>query len=135
VNFDAGGLSILLADSDAYLAEVSAKFLGALGARVTVVTDGGLVGRELERSTFSALVASTNLSRTSGLEVCKQARASMPAIPIVVTGTGTPNERVLALLAGADDYVRRPYSSRDLVERIHVILRRRRSAYPLISSR
>jgi DNA-binding response OmpR family regulator len=126
---------MLLADSDAYLAEVSAKFLGAHGVRVNLVADGTLVARELERTSYACLVLSTNLARCSGLEVCKQARASHPTLPIVVSGSGTANERVLALLAGADDYVRRPYSSRDLIERILIIIRRRRSAFPLISSR
>ncbi len=128
------GFTMVLADSDAYLAEVSAKFLGAHGVRVTVMTDGALVMRELERSSYSALVVSTNLTRVAGLDLCKQVRAAMPAMPIVVTGTGSANERVLALLAGADDYLRRPYSSRELIERITAILRRRRSAYPAIVS-
>lgn len=127
------GFTIVLADSDAYLADVSAKFLGAHGVRVKVINDGSLVVRELERTSYSALVAATNLTRCSGLEVCKQARAILPGLPIVVTGTGGANERVLALLAGADDYLRRPYSSRDLIERIVSILRRRRSAIPVIS--
>ncbi len=129
------GFSMVLADSDAYLAEVSSKFLGAHGVRVTVINDGSLVAREMERRSYSCLVLAAELKPTSGLDVCKQLRAFMPALPIVVTGGGTANERVLALLAGADDYLRRPHSSRDLIERIVAILRRRRSAYPLISSR
>jgi DNA-binding response OmpR family regulator len=132
---DAGGLSMVLADSDAYLAEVSAKFLGAHGVRVTLVNDGSVVARELERNAHSCLVVATNLTKSSGLEVCKQVRASFPVLPIIVSGSGASNERVLALLAGADDYVRRPYSSRDLIERIHVIIRRRRSAFPFIAAR
>jgi DNA-binding response OmpR family regulator len=129
------GFTMVLADSDSYLAEVSSKFLGAHGVRVTVVTDSALVARELERGTYSCLVMSAMLQPTNGIDLCKQLRARMPALPIVVTGAGTSNERVLALLAGADDYLRRPHSSRDLIERIVAILRRRRSAYPLISTR
>jgi DNA-binding response OmpR family regulator len=127
--------SMVLADADAYLAEVTAKFLGAHGPRVTVVTDGSLVTRELDRFDYGCLVAATNLSEGTGIDVCKRVRSTQPQIPIVITGTGVANERVLALLAGADDYVRRPYSSRDLIERIATIIRRRRSTYPLFRAR
>jgi len=135
MNVDPRGLTILLAESDPYLADVSVRFLETHGVRTTIVADGTLVARELDRSTYACLVLRSNVARCNGLDVCKQTRASMPTLPIIVIGDGGANERVLSLLAGADDYLRRPYSSRDLIERILVIVRRRRSAFPLISSR
>lgn len=129
------GFTMVLADSDAHVAEVTAKFLGVHGVRVTVVTDGSMVVREIERSaSYSALVIAANLVGAPALEVCEQARVIWSQLAIVVTGADAKDERVRALLAGADDYVRRPYTARDLIERVGTILRRR-SAFPLISAR
>jgi two-component system phosphate regulon response regulator PhoB len=97
------------------------------GFRVTSVTDGSLVLAELRREEPNLLVLDLMLPGMDGLEICRQVRKHdrYAGIPILMlTARSGEADRVVGLELGADDYVTKPFSMRELVARIRALLRR-----------
>ena len=115
---------LLLIEDDARLAEHTAEYLRDHDAEVEVVGDGA---EGLERATsgeHDLVLLDLMLPGLDGLEVCKQLRQRSPIPVIMLTARGDEIDRVVGLELGADDYVPKPFSPRELLARIRAVLRR-----------
>ena len=95
------------------------------GHEVTAVGDG-VAGVEAGlRDPFDVVVLDLMLPRLDGMEVCRRLRAARPGMPILMlTARGSEDDKVRGLMEGADDYVTKPFSARELLARIRVLGRR-----------
>jgi DNA-binding response OmpR family regulator len=117
---------ILVADDDPTVAEVVVRYLEREGFRVEAVADGEVA---LDRALVDPpdlLVLDLMLPGLDGLEVCRQLRALAPVPVIMLTARGDENDRVIGLELGADDYVAKPFSAKELTARVKAVLRRAR---------
>ncbi|MFJ8750129.1 response regulator transcription factor [Streptomyces sp. NPDC102441] len=119
---------VLVVDDDPTVAEVAAGYLERAGYDVERADDGPAA---LER--FAALrpdlvVLDLMLPGMDGFEVCRRMRAQGPVPVIMLTARGDEEDRILGLETGADDYVTKPFSPRELVLRVDSVLRRGRRA-------
>jgi DNA-binding response OmpR family regulator len=115
---------ILVVDDDRTVSDVVARYLEREGHDVTTVADGPAA---IERATASPpdlVILDLMLPGLSGLEVCRQLRAIGPLPVIMLTARGDEGDRVAGLELGADDYVTKPFSPRELVLRVGAVLRR-----------
>jgi DNA-binding response OmpR family regulator len=120
---------VLVVDDDATVRDVVARYLGDAGYRVDVAADGEAALRSAARDRPDAVVLDLMLPGTGGLDVCRALRAghAPPAI-IMLTALGEEDDRIRGLELGADDYVSKPFSPRELVLRVGSVMRR--SALP-----
>jgi DNA-binding response OmpR family regulator len=117
----------LIVDDDVTIRDVVQRYLDRAGYRVRVAGDGEEALREVAERTPDVVVLDLMLPRLSGLEVCRRLRRDGVAVPIVMlTALGEEEDRVLGLELGADDYVTKPFSPRELVLRVASVLRRAR---------
>ena len=116
---------VLVIDDDSTVADVVAAYLERAGMDVDVVADGvaGLAVAKDHRP--DVVLLDLMLPGPDGLEVCRQLRLVHPGLPVImVTARGEEPDRVLGLQIGADDYVTKPFSPRELVLRVQSLLRR-----------
>lgn len=116
---------ILVVEDEESLSEPLAFLLGREGFEVQVVDNGLDAVSEFERAGADLVLLDIMLPGQSGTEVCKQIRASSAVPIIMLTAKDSELDKVLGLELGADDYVTKPYSSRELIARIRAVLRRR----------
>lgn len=96
---------------------------------VTVAGDGQLGLQYLLNETYDLVLLDVMMPRLSGFDVCKQARKSGVVTPIIfLTAKGEEIDKVLGLELGADDYITKPFSIRELVARVKAVLRRTQSS-------
>lgn len=115
---------ILIVEDEAAIAEPLAFLLEQEGYDVTVVDDGERALGAFDSSSADLVLLDLMLPGKSGTEVCRELR-SRSAVPIImVTAKDTEVDKVVGLELGADDYVTKPYSTRELVARIRAVLRR-----------
>ena len=116
---------VLIVDDDPTVAEVIVGYLDRAGMTVASATDGlGAVTTALEWQP-DLVVLDLMLPGIDGLEVCRRLRAHRGDLPIIMlTARGAEEDRVLGLEVGADDYVTKPFSPRELVLRVQSVLRR-----------
>jgi DNA-binding response OmpR family regulator len=116
---------VLVVDDDATVRDVVARYLGDAGYQVDVAADGDTALRAVARSRPDAVVLDLMLPGTNGLDVCRALRAGQapPAI-VMLTALGEEDDRIRGLELGADDYVSKPFSPRELVLRVGSVLRR-----------
>ena len=120
---------VLVVDDDATVRDVVGRYLGEAGYRVDLAADGPSGLRAVRERSPDAVVLDLMLPGMSGLDVCRALRRDDPLLPIVMlTALGEENDRVLGLELGADDYVTKPFSTRELVLRVGSVLRRARPA-------
>src|ERR1700722_17641482 len=121
---------LLIIDDDARLAAMVSDYLGAAG----FVVECRATGREglaaLERSGFDAIVLDVMLPDIDGFEVCRRIRTRAQTPILMLTARGEETDRIVGLEIGADDYLPKPFSPRELQARIRAILRRGRIAEP-----
>jgi len=116
---------ILVIDDDAELRALLLRYLGENGFEVRVAADAQQAERLLGRETFDMMVLDLMLPGEDGLSICKRLRARGEALPIIMlTARGDPVDRIVGLEIGADDYVAKPFSPRELLARIQAMLRR-----------
>ncbi|MER7177699.1 response regulator transcription factor [Streptomyces mesophilus] len=119
------------------MAEVVAGYLDRAGYRVERAADGPSALRAAQERLPDLVVLDLMLPGMDGLEVCRRLRERAPVPVIMLTARGDEDDRILGLEIGADDYVTKPFSPRELVLRVDSVLRRarlpRRSESPLIS--
>jgi DNA-binding response OmpR family regulator len=116
---------VLVVDDDATVRDVVARYLGDAGYRVEVAADGESALESAARDCPDAVVLDLMLPGTDGLAVCRALRAGQPSPAIVMlTALGEEDDRIRGLELGADDYVSKPFSPRELVLRVGSVLRR-----------
>jgi two-component system, OmpR family, phosphate regulon response regulator OmpR len=122
---------ILVIDDDQRLRELLQQFLTQSGFRVTALADARELARRLERDPPRLIVLDWMMPHEPGIEVCQRLRASGDRTPIIMlTAKAEDDERIEGLDAGADDYLPKPFNPRELVSRIHAVLRRVADASP-----
>jgi len=117
---------ILVVDDDPEIRRLLQTYLERNGLHVTAVGDGGGMWMALEHSRVDLIVLDLMLPGVDGLELCRTLRARSRIPVIMLTARGDEMDRVLGLEMGADDYLAKPFSARELLARIKVVLRRTR---------
>jgi DNA-binding response OmpR family regulator len=115
---------VLIVDDDANVAEVLTRYLEREGYRVETVGDGALALDRALADPPDLMVLDLMLPSLGGLEVCRQLRAAVPVPVIMLTARGEEADRITGLELGADDYVAKPFSPRELTARVKAVLRR-----------
>jgi two-component system OmpR family response regulator len=117
---------VLLCDDDPELRRLLAAFLRDNGYRVTPIGDGREVARHVASGNVDLLILDLMLPGTSGLEICRNLRASSTVPILMLTAKGSETDRIVGLEMGADDYVAKPFSPNELLARVKALLRRSR---------
>lgn len=125
---------IMIVEDEESLSEPLAYLLGKEGFETFVVEDGLAAVGEFDRAGADLVLLDLMLPGLSGTEVCKQLRQRSTVPIIMLTAKDAEIDKVLGLELGADDYVTKPYSSRELVARIRAVLRRRSEPEELVSA-
>ena len=122
---------VLLVDDDPNVADVVTRYLEHEGFAVEVATDGV---HTLERALAdlpAIVVLDIMLPGIDGLEVCRRLRAAAPVPVIMLTARGDEEDRVIGLELGADDYLAKPFSPRELTAHVKAVLRRANQPLPI----
>lgn len=118
-------MKILLIEDDARLAERTAEYLRTHDASVDIVGDGDAGLAAALAGEHDIVLLDLMLPGIDGLEVCKRLRQHNAPVPVIMlTARGEEVDRVVGLEIGADDYLPKPYSPRELLARIRAVLRR-----------
>ncbi len=118
------GARILVAEDDTKQAELVRRYLEREGHSVAVTHDGRAAVDEARRRRPDLLVLDVMMPRVDGLDVCRIVRSESETPIIMLTARTTEDDVLLGLDLGADDYMTKPYSPRELVARVRTILRR-----------
>ncbi|MFJ1457280.1 response regulator transcription factor [Nocardia sp. N2S4-5] len=119
-------MRILVADDDAVVREVVRRYLERDGLTVVETADGPATAAVLARNDIDLAVLDVMMPPPDGIELCRAVRAGRhPDMPIILlTALGEEEDRVLGLRSGADDYLVKPFSPRELALRVASVLRR-----------
>ena len=118
---------VLVVDDDAEIRNLLAEYLRKNGYRTTVVADGKAMWTALARGKTDLVVLDLMLPGEDGLTLCRKLRAQSDTPVIMLTARGEETDRIVGLEIGADDYLAKPFSPRELLARIKSVLRRARS--------
>jgi DNA-binding response OmpR family regulator len=117
--------NVLVVDDDLTVAGVVVGYLERAGHQALHVADGRKALDAVEAEHPDLVVLDLMLPGIDGLEVCRQLRSRHPALPVIMlTALSEEDERIAGLETGADDYVTKPFSPRELILRIESVLRR-----------
>ncbi|MGU3436530.1 winged helix-turn-helix domain-containing protein [Actinomycetes bacterium M1A6_2h] len=116
--------SVLIVEDEESLADPLAFLLRKEGFEATIVGDGPSALAEFDRAGADIVLLDLMLPGMSGTDVCKQLRSRSGVPVIMVTARDSEIDKVVGLELGADDYVTKPYSARELIARIRAVLRR-----------
>ncbi len=120
---------ILVVDDDVTLTEVVTGYLARTGHDVSSAADGAAALRAIDANPPDLIVLDLMLPEVDGLQVCRQVRRDHPDILVIMlTALADEDDRIAGLETGADDYLTKPFSPRELVLRVESLLRRRSSA-------
>ena len=118
-------MKILLIEDDARLAERTAEYLRTHDATVDIIGDGETGLAKASAGEHDIVLLDLMLPGMDGLEVCKQLRQGKSTVPVIMlTARGEEVDRIVGLEIGADDYLPKPFSPRELLARIRAVLRR-----------
>ena len=115
---------ILVVEDDTTLADVVGRYLAREGFEVTFATDGASGLAAALESLPDLVVLDLMLPGLDGLEVCRRLRRVAPIPVVMLTARGSEDDRIVGLELGADDYVAKPFSPRELTARVKAVLRR-----------
>jgi DNA-binding response OmpR family regulator len=116
---------VLVVDDDQTVSSVVASYLERAGHSADRITDGLAAVEAVLARPPDLVVLDLMLPGIDGLEVCRRLRAVLPELPVVMlTALAEPDDRIAGLELGADDYVTKPFSPRELVLRVESVLRR-----------
>ena len=115
---------ILVVEDEESLAEAISFLLSKEGFDVEIAADGPAAIELFDKGGADLILLDLMLPGLSGTEVCRQIRAKSPVPIIMLTAKDSEIDKVVGLEIGADDYVTKPYSSRELIARIRAVLRR-----------
>jgi two-component system phosphate regulon response regulator OmpR len=117
---------ILIVDDDARLRHLLERYLGDQGFAVKAVDGAMAMDKALSRELYDLIVLDLMMPGEDGLSICRRLRADKnPVAIIMLTAKGDEIDRIVGLELGADDYLPKPFNPRELVARIHAVLRRR----------
>ncbi|HVP69117.1 MAG TPA: response regulator transcription factor [Anaeromyxobacteraceae bacterium] len=119
-------VTALLVEDDVRLAALTAEYLEGHGVVVTRVADGARGLEEAARHRHDVVLLDLMLPGKDGLEVCRELRSRSDVPIIILTARGEEADRVMGLELGADDYLPKPFSPRELLARIRAVVRRAR---------
>jgi len=117
---------ILVADDEAKIRDLVRMYLQAEGFAVTEAKDGRQALELFKQTPFDLIILDIMMPGVDGREVCREIRKSSGVPVIMLTARGEEVDRVLGLELGADDYVVKPFSPRELAARVKAVLRRAR---------
>jgi two-component system OmpR family response regulator len=121
------GARILLVEDDATIQNMLADALRESGFSVGIAASGSEMDRAMSREKTDLVLLDLMLPGEDGRAICARLRASSPNMPIIiVTALGDDIDRIVGLEIGADDYVTKPFNTRELIARIRALLRRAR---------
>ncbi|MFC3687056.1 response regulator transcription factor [Aquipuribacter hungaricus] len=115
---------VLVVEDDAAIADAVRRRLESEGYRVDVVHDGLDAVRAAAATRYDLVVLDVMLPRLDGTEVCRQVQATVPVPVLMLTARAEETDRLIGLAVGADDYLTKPFSPRELVARVAALLRR-----------
>jgi DNA-binding response OmpR family regulator len=124
---------VLIAEDDRDIADLIARYLERAGHATSTVASGAEALRRVRAQPPDVLILDVMLPELSGLDVCRAVRAApeTAAVPIIMlTARGEESDRIVGLELGADDYVTKPFSPKELVARVAALLRRLRRTTP-----
>ncbi|MBO0865670.1 MAG: response regulator transcription factor, partial [Mycobacterium sp.] len=116
---------VLIVEDEESLADTLAILLRGEGYRTAVANDGSTALSLFDRSGADIVLLDLGLPDMRGYEVCEQLRARSSVPVIMLTASDSELDKIVGLERGADDYVSKPYSARELIARIRAVLRRR----------
>ena len=122
--------SVLVVDDERALVGMVASLLGEEGYEIVTAYDGETALRRHSEESPDLVILDRKLPRISGDEVCKRIRAASATPILMLTGERGPEERAKLLDLGADDYLEKPFSPRELRSRVRALLRRASPAAP-----
>jgi DNA-binding response OmpR family regulator len=116
--------TVLVVDDEPIVREVVVRYLEREGYRTLEAGDGDLARSLVEQHSPGLVVLDVMLPGTDGLELCRWIRARSDLPIIMLTARGDEADRIVGLELGADDYVTKPFSPRELAARVRTVLRR-----------
>ena len=116
---------VLIIDDDRKLTAMLAEYLRPRGVAAAAAADAARGLEMLARGTFDAVVLDVMLPDMDGFEVCRRIRRTSDVPVLMLTARGDPEDRVVGLELGADDYLPKPFDPRELLARLRAIMRRR----------
>jgi len=114
--------SVLVVDDDAHIREVARFALARAGHTVELAGDGAAAAERIARGGLALVVLDILMPELDGLTLCRELRGRVPIV--FLSSRGEEADRVLGLELGADDYLAKPFSPRELVARVAAVLRR-----------
>lgn len=119
-------ISVVYIEDDARLASLTARYLESHGVRVSVAGEAREGIARVLRERPDAVLLDLMLPGTDGLQACRELRSHVDTPILMVTARGEEVDRVMGLEGGADDYIAKPFSSRELLARLRAQVRRAR---------
>ena len=120
---------ILILDDDARIRDLLRRYLTQEGFEVILAEDSKALNRIMMRDAVDLIVLDLMMPGEDGLSICRRLRAANDRTPIIMlTAKGEDVDRIVGLEVGADDYLAKPFNPRELLARIHAVLRRHPSA-------
>src|SRR5215471_15083506 len=116
-------IHVLAIDDDPSVRQMIADYLGDNEIRVTVLSDGRGIAAAMSREVIDLIVLDLKLPGEDGMQIARTLRAESDIPIIMLTGRKEAADRVMALELGADDYLTKPFSPRELLARIRALLR------------
>jgi two-component system OmpR family response regulator len=125
------GGRILVVEDDVAIHDMLADALRETGFAVTIAASGPQMDEAMARESFDLVLLDVLLPGEDGRMICARLRAASPQLPIImVTALAGEGDRIAGLELGADDYVSKPFNTRELIARIRALLRRARASGP-----
>jgi DNA-binding response OmpR family regulator len=115
---------ILVVDDDAEICRLVGEYLGEYHLRVSSAFDGRSMRRELERNVIHLVVLDIKLPDENGMTIARELRQRSSVPIIMLTSCNDDADRIMGLELGADDYLTKPFSPRELLARVRALLRR-----------
>jgi len=126
---------VLAIDDDPAMRQLIADYLGENELRVTAVATGEEMERTLAEQAIDVVVLDLRLKSEDGMELARRLRQASTIPIIMVTGKRDEADRVMGLELGADDYITKPFSPRELLARVRAVLRRYRIVQDVLPAR
>jgi two-component system OmpR family response regulator len=124
--------TILVVDDDPHIRQLLVFALGKAGLETVEAQDGDAALAAVERHAPDLVVLDINMPRMDGLEVCRRLRATSDTPVLFLSSRDDEIDRVIGIELGADDYVVKPFSPREVVARVQAVLRRTASRLPAV---